>query len=180
MTEWEPFKARGIHICHLNVRSLWNKLEVIKQQLKGSKVSIFTVSETWLNPDITNDMLYIKGYNLLRLDRSWCNPGNRKRKKGGVLCVYVKEGICFSATEFEYLNVSSIDIECQWVSINRPNERKIIVVNTYRCPGGDPRLFTEYLSDKISGVLIGTNYDMFLLGDMNIDYLKNKSGCKKS
>ena len=118
MSSWEQLKARGLHICHLNVRSLWNKFELIKQQIINSNISVFCISESWLNPNITDEMIYIPGYSVARLDRSWSNTDSVTASKGGGLCIYIKNGIPFSTTECDKFNKSTKDIECQWIMAN--------------------------------------------------------------
>ena len=179
MSSWEHLKAKGLHICHLNVSSLWNKFELIKQQIANSNISIFCISESWLNPHITSEMINIPGYSLTRLDRSWSNTASNNIAKGGGLCIYIKNGITFSTTEFDKFNKSAKDIECQWISLNQKHQRKIIIINTYRCPSGNTKAFTDYLTDNINLVTNRTNYDIFLLGDMNINYRSTHSPDRK-
>ena len=44
--------GKGLHIAHLNVRSLMNQImyDVLKEQIARSGVSIFTISETERSP----------------------------------------------------------------------------------------------------------------------------------
>ena len=41
--------ARGMHIGHLNVRSMSNKWDLLKIQFRSSNLHILGFSETWLN-----------------------------------------------------------------------------------------------------------------------------------
>ena len=62
---------QGLHICHLNVRSLLNKLHEIKKILKNKNLQILTISESWLADTISSNEVYIEGYNFYRQDRSY-------------------------------------------------------------------------------------------------------------
>ena len=64
---------------HLNVRSLYNKLEEMKALFDN--VDIMTISETWLNSNYDNDMINWPGNTVFRMDRI--------EKLGGVVACYV-------------------------------------------------------------------------------------------
>ncbi|CAB4012961.1 Hypothetical predicted protein [Paramuricea clavata] len=56
-------KSRGLKIAHLNIRSLPSKLDELVVGMTNSKsFDILTLSETWLNPDISEDEINISGY----------------------------------------------------------------------------------------------------------------------
>ena len=53
--------GKGLHFVHLNVRSLLakNRFDMLKAQIVNSNISIFTVSESWLNHKIPSSMIAI-------------------------------------------------------------------------------------------------------------------------
>ena len=51
-----------------------------RQLIQGSSYDVLALSETWLNSNVTNVEVEIKGYKLTRLDRL--------RKTGGGVCIY--------------------------------------------------------------------------------------------
>ena len=61
--------TRRLKISHLNIRSMYPKLDAIRLLLRDQPFDIFTISETWLNPTITRQELLIPGYTILRQDR---------------------------------------------------------------------------------------------------------------
>ena len=75
-----PTTSRGLHLSHLNLQSICNKFDMVKYHINELQFDIFTFSESWLTEQTTNDMLHIKGYNLLRNDRSWSDNRNRDVK----------------------------------------------------------------------------------------------------
>ena len=95
-----------------------------------SEAMVITFSETWLNPNSTSNMIVIPGYSSARVDRTWNENGNVK--KGGGVCCYIKNEICFSANEFINHNVSSKNIEICWITLNIPMCRKIVIGTVYR------------------------------------------------
>ena len=100
--------VKGLHLTHINIRSLYNTMDIVRQTIFSSEASIVALSETWLNSNITSAMIEIPGYTCTRNDRSWLENGNIKR--GGGVCCYIKSDICFSDTEYANLNRSTKDI----------------------------------------------------------------------
>ena len=79
-----PMDKRGLHIAHLNLQSINNKFDSVKNQIKQLNFPIFTFSVSWLS----DHMINIQGYNLIRPDRQWKEDGKSEIKKGVVL-VYI-------------------------------------------------------------------------------------------
>ena len=84
---WTPFNNRGMHFLHLNVNSLLNKIEEVRQIVNASNVSIFGLTETKLGSSVYDSEISIAGYTLI--------PKDRNRHGGGVAC-YLKNSICFN------------------------------------------------------------------------------------
>ncbi|CAB4008015.1 Hypothetical predicted protein, partial [Paramuricea clavata] len=61
--------CRGLKISHLNIRSLYPKMDEVRLLLKDQPIDVFTISETWLNPSISDEELSVPGYTILRQDR---------------------------------------------------------------------------------------------------------------
>ena len=115
--------AKGFHLCHLNIRSLLNKVDLFRETLQNSNIKVCGISETWLGTESPNALVHIPGYKLTRLDRSWTTEGRNKTKKGGGICLYISEDLNFSEYEFKHLNVSCKDMEMQWILIAYPYSR---------------------------------------------------------
>ena len=90
--------AKGMHITHLNIRSLWNKIDLIKLFLQKSNISIATLSETWLNEGIPTSLLNIDGYSFERLDR-------KVEKSCGGVGIYIRSDLMYSNTKYCNHNV---------------------------------------------------------------------------
>ena len=50
-------KHSNFVIAHLNVRSLYPKLDMVNQLITVNAIDILCVNETWLNPDISDSLI---------------------------------------------------------------------------------------------------------------------------
>ena len=173
---------RGLHLAHLNVRSLANKWDNVKANFMNSSIHILTFSETWLHEQLPNNMFHLSNdYTLLRLDRDWNdnNNPNSPPKKGGGVCTFIRNNLDFSENTHSSLNMSSKDIEMQWLSISQKPNKTILIANCYRPPQGNIDRFIEILENILDDMNL-TKIEIFLLGDFNIDILeKNDDKNKK-
>ena len=164
--------TKGFNLVHLNIRSLFckNKFEMFKQQLTDSNIHVIGISESWLNNEIPSNIIQIKGYEVIRNDRNWSEKKN-KTKKGGGVCLYIKKDIIHSCEKYSYLNESSKNIESQWISLNQPNMREIIIVNIYRPPQGNIKEFCEKLNDDLLNFDSVKKREFYFMGDFNVNTL---------
>ena len=172
--------CNGLHFIHLNVRSILSKgkFDNLKIQVTDSQAHIITLSETWLIDKYDSKLINIPGYNLIRLDRNWTTDGN-KVKKGGGLGIYIKNGLDYNDSIFNKNNISSSDIEMQWVELKIKNMKRIILINVYRPPSGIYKQFCSKISETITNSAIKDNTDIFIMGDMNINMLDMNSPLRK-
>lgn len=56
-------------VIRLNIRSLPHKSDVLRAWLVYNKPSVITLSETWLNNNISDNEIKLDGYVLYRADR---------------------------------------------------------------------------------------------------------------
>ena len=178
MMSYSVFKEKGFHLMHQNIRSLFckNKFDMFKQQMSLADISVICLSETWLKKGLPSNVINIPNYSITRLDRSWEENGNVK--KGGGLCMYINKNINFSDTNLSELNLSSVDIEIQWITIKLPKIREIVIGNVYRPPQGDHKPFYKHINHCLDRLNSKYERDIFLMGDFNINL--NKSSNKDS
>ena len=166
-------EGRGLHIAHLNVRSLLggHSFEMLKNQVESSKFNLFTVSESWLTEAVPDKSVEFSGYELIRLDRAWSDntTGGSPKRGGGVAC-YIKKEIIYSDSKFKHLNTSSKDLEMLWVSVSIPNVRPIVVVTVYRPPQGNIKTCCDAINLAFDKAGLKDNTDIFLLGDFNVNF----------
>ena len=120
-------------------------------------------------------------YTLLRLDRDWNdnNNPNSPPKKGGGVCSFIRNNLDFSENTHSFLNMSSTDIEMQWLSISQKTNKTILIANCYRPPQGNIDRLIEILENILDDMDL-TKIEIFLLGDFNIDiFEKNNVKNKK-
>ena len=65
-------------------------------------------------------------------------------------------------------------IKAQWIYIHRPSCKNVYVSNMYRLPNGDLKKAIMYLDECLMSVNVGKT-NVFLLGDMNVNYKNKKS-----
>ena len=73
-------RSDQIVIKHINAQSLIPKLDEIKKLIENEDLDILCISETWLQPNILDDLISIKNYNVFRND----NPLN---SRGSGACI---------------------------------------------------------------------------------------------
>ena len=171
---------KGLHLAHLNVRSLANKWDNVKANFMNSGIHILTFSETWFHKQLPNNMFHLSNdYTLLRLDRDWndINNPNSPPKKGGGVCSFIRNNLDFSENTHSFLNMSSKDIEMQWLSISQKTNKTILIANCYRPPQGNIDRLIEILENILDDMDL-TKIEIFLLGDFNIDIFEKKQ-CQK-
>ena len=108
------FKARGLSVLHLNVRSLLGKMDQLRLLCERNGANIITLSETWLNKDIDDSEIELPGYSIIRRDRS-------ERTGGGVI-IYIRDGLVFSERNDLHNNNEAI-----WIQVNRTRCKPLII-----------------------------------------------------
>ena len=127
------------------------------------------MSETWLKPHLYSDLVELRGFNSYRLDRkAGCGT-----KRGGGLITYVNDKYASACELLTELDISTENIEAQWLLIHRPQCKDMVICNIYRPPNGDLQKAISYLDDSIKAINV-SKVNLFLLGDMNVNY-KNKA-----
>lgn len=116
-------KEKGLCIVHLNIRSILPKLDEVKEKFLDGHFQIIGLSETWLHNKIESALVQVEGYQLIRQDRQ-CTS----KKRGGGLCLYVKEGL---NVENLNVNVNNQNLELLGVKIIQPNQKCIQILLVY-------------------------------------------------
>lgn len=77
-----------LNICHINVQSLcarnFSKFEELKRTIENSKLDVVCFTETWLNDTISDRMICLNGFKLIRNDRN---------RHGGGICVFIRSNL---------------------------------------------------------------------------------------
>ena len=167
-------QTKGLHVAHLNTRSMVNKWDTIKAQFIDSKLHVLGLSETWLHDKLHSSLFYLNSsYDFIRLDRNWNDLDGNEPKRGGGLGCYINNNLQYSDMDFNYLNKSSKDIEIQWISIRQKTNKVVLIGNIYRPPQGNTQLFIDFLDNILSDLDL-QKIEVILMGDYNIDVLNKK------
>lgn len=131
-------KARGFTVAHLNTRSIVNKMDDIVLLNQVKPFDIFMVSDTWLNPDISDSEVSLPGYTLARHDRS--------EKHGGGTAIFIRDGIPYK----HRTDLTDSTAETCWIEINRPKCKKLFVCCAYRPPAYCCDSFVDHLNVSLA------------------------------
>ena len=176
-----PLNAhKGLALAHLNIRSIWKKLDSIKIALDQQfQIDVLGISETWLTESIQENLTTINNYDCIRADRKWNDVNTNYIKKGGGICMYINKNLKYTTHVLDKFNISCRDVECQWVKLIFEKQRNVIVGNLYRPPQGNVNFFIDYMDGVLETVDLSKE-DVFLMGDYNIDFLNKLDESYKS
>ena len=93
-------RSDHIVIKHINAQSLIPKSDEIKLLIENEDLDILCISETWLQPNILDDLISIKNYKVFRND----NPLN---SRGSGACICVKN--IFTCEKYENIEITDGD-----------------------------------------------------------------------
>ena len=137
----------------------------IEIMIKGEKIDILCISETWLYPSIKDAFINIAGYNIYRQDHG----------RGGGVCLYVHNSL--KVTELKLGIETQEGVEDKWVSIQYKKFPSFIVGCVYRHPKAPVTSFS-YILDIFKEISL-RNKSVFIYGDFNDDLLKNDNKMSK-
>ena len=161
----------GFNILHHNTRSLLaegrlDEYNFILNML-NNPFHILAFSETWLKSDNANNIL-IEGFEHVFIVRP--PVGNNLRNVGGGLSLFIKQGLSF--TICNHLNIMEPYMESLFIEVNYNDNKKIIGL-IYRIPNTNSKLFINKLNQLLES--IDNKHELILLGDFNIDLLKDNT-----
>ncbi len=154
---------------HINIRSLLGKLEDLICIIDKGKLCVLCVSETWLNPFVSSNMIEIAGYDLFRHDRTM----DSGKMTGGGVCIYVHKK--YNTISREDLNACMPDVEICWILLMLKDTRPTAIGYVYRPPDGNVDNALDIIEANVLTVRSEGSCDIVLLGDYNIDVLKPQS-----
>ena len=169
-------RTKGLKFCHLNVRSLVNKIDQFRLHFENSNLDIITLSETWLTKDIGDNILELNKYQLFRWDRSYPNSekGNQV-KRGGGLVTYVRKDLNLTPVYQVDKCKSTMDCEVQCLELQSDVCKNILLYNVYRPPTGNVESGIEALCSVIESEVNVTKKEVLFMGDFNINYFTKQA-----
>ena len=113
--------------------------------------------------ELSDSLLNFPGKRLFRLDR---NTGNGKIRGGGVY-IYVSDKLApYSEIDLERICTAK-DFEALTVNVDKPNTRFMHISCMYKPPPGNNGICLDF----IKKIYRNTRREIWLLGDLNIDFL---------
>ncbi len=123
------------------------------------------VSETWLLPNIPDQLINLPDFNVFR-----CEKG-----RGGGACIFVQNSLSVTTQPSHTENLIP-GVEDVWVTVQHRRFSSVIVGCIYRHPKA-PRESFDYIQDKLRSMCLHKK-TFYVLGDLNDDFLCEKSRLK--
>ena len=118
------------------MRSLVNHIDELRVLLATSPIDVLTINETWLNSTISDNDVYIPGYETIRRDRAFRSADG---KTYGGVCFYVRSSVNFVQRKDMFIN----DLENLCIQIQKPNAAENVehyLLGDLNCDLGSPDL----------------------------------------
>ena len=147
-------KTNNLSILSLNVRSMNNKFQKIREITTDVSADILCIQETWGKNKITD-------YSIVGYHKPEINVRGETMNLGGGVGIWVKETIDYIVIKSPF---TSKQIETQTVLLQSLNT---YLINVYR-PFGDKHAFVATLTNHIS-TLRGQGKNIIVVGDFNLD-----------
>ena len=165
--ELQDFHAKNVRnliFGHLNINSFHSKFMEVYEILSKRYMDIFVISEIKLNKSYLSGQYNVKDYSMYRADRLIADGG-------GGLIVYVNP--CLPHRERHDIAFNQDGIESIVMEVMVKKE-KWFFIHIYR----PPRVSITFLRDSVDYMYQKCNYEsktIFVLGDLNVDFLKGKN-----
>ena len=144
---------RGLRIANLNICHILNKVLSEKRS-----VDILGICETFLNSEISDELITADGFNFERRDR--------EGKSGGGILVYVSQLLNYKRRpDLEG------EIETVWLEVSLPNSKPILYCSAYRPPSATVA-WIDLFTKQIERASCCGN-EIIISGDMNINLLQD-------
>lgn len=155
---------RGLKILQLNVNGLLGKVDQIRLLLSetGCNTHIFQVSESHLDESISDSLINVCGYNIIRKDR--------KGGPGSGVCMYIRNDLNYQRRQ----DLEKDEIEALVIEIFIKYSKSLLASVVYRPPDSSKylnRKFEHVFADFIT-TAVSEDKEFILSGDLNCDYLK--------
>ena len=148
---------RGFKMAFLNIVSLLKKIDEINFSMTNKFIDLIAFNETRLDPNITDNMVSLDGYDVIRKDRS---------RNGGGVCIYLRSSINYKIRK----DLVPPELEAVCVEIIKPHSKPFLVTTVYRPPSSLPEFFDDF--EKLIKAIDNENKEVYILGDLNCNMLK--------
>ena len=158
---------RGGKFFHQNVNGLLTNIDKVKLLLKDfPAIDILSLSETHIKSCTYND-----NTDLYKIPVYTFINRNRKKGKSGGVTAYISNRLQWAKRE----DLEDPNIECTWIEVFQRNSKRFLLGTIYRPPSGSKYFLENFSSllEHMLSVITVESKETILMGDLNIDYLKN-------
>lgn len=148
---------RGFKMIALNIVHLTCHIDELRVLMYPQLPDLLVLNESKLDSTIDDEDVKIKGYEIIRHDRT---------RHGGGICIYLKSCFSYSDSAYKCFLHPSFEIICFEI---RSNSKPFVIVACYRPPKCDNSFF-EHL-EMIITKLDNDDKEYIILGDLNSDLL---------
>ena len=153
--------ARNLSIGHLNIYHLMNKVPQLSVFMtQPEPFHIFGVTESRLNPSISDYLLSVPGFSIMRRDPSL-------PLQTGV-AAYVHDSVADITRRRQDLESDSV--ECLWLEVRAGKSAPLLIGFLYRNSDVTDEWYDDFVA-MVDGAYRSSS-DVILLGDFNIDMLE--------
>lgn len=117
-----PGPPKTFSFCTINCRSILShssKMDHLAVLASHHEFTVIALTETWLNPNVDNDVLSLDGYSIIRNDRS---------SNGGGVALYIRENLVYNRLDELDCNIT----EAIWVKVHLNNAH--VIFGVVYCP----------------------------------------------
>nr|CAH7756466.1 unnamed protein product [Callosobruchus chinensis] len=129
-----------------------------------ANIKVICITVTWCTPDMIS-LLHITNFTL-------ASSYSRSNFKGGGTAIYVKSGLAFNDLGLYDICIEK-EFEICGISSEIAGLGKTIILCCYRSPNSNCNVFIECVTDILYD-LYKSSHTLFLLGDFNIDPIRDK------
>lgn len=143
---------------HFNCRSLLTGFDHFSDFMETEMLDAIGISETWLSTKVSNQVLAIPGYKIIRKDR---------KSRGGGVALYIKNYFKHKVVDIPENGLVDSPLEFLWISIKLADQC-ICLGTLYRPPNNNVDRSLDCLENMLTFLI--PKHDIVLFGgDLNID-----------
>lgn len=147
---------KKLKIGHLNVRSLFTGFDSFTSLITKNKFDIMCTTETWLNDNLSANLVHIQNFNFFYKNRIG---------RGGGVGIYVRNDIVCKEVLTDFTSIDGLEYLFLVVKISN---LQLLVCVMYRAPSSNAAQAVEHIDNLLS--FITPQYEnICILGDVNID-----------
>ena len=150
----------NLKIAYLNINSLINKTDEVKDMLNKEMFDILFIAETKIDKTVSSSLLSQSGFRIVRKDR---------KKGAGGLLAYIRTDL----SVYRRAKMEPANIETNCLDVKDNNKSRFLVCACYRSPGKCKE--SDFLAELAiaSESMFRSRKELLLIGDMNMDMYVN-------